>query len=195
MTEREITALLQCWRAGDRAAESALLDAVYPLLRDLARAQVKRQGGVFTLQATELANEAYIRLEEQKAVDWQSRDHFFAIAATMIRRIIVDHQRARGAEKRGGKLPFVRLSDLHENQAPPIDDSVDWIGLDQALAALHRRDAECARIVELKFFSGLTNDRIAEVCGSSIATVGRQWRFARAWLARQLEPGTPATQA
>lgn len=183
----EITALLQRWRGGDRSAESALVTAIYPLLRDLARAQLRRESGAFTLQATDLAHEAYVRLEQQKSVDWQSRDHFFAIAATMIRRVVVDHVRSRDAGKRGGKLPFVRLDELRDDQAPPIDDSVDWIGLDQALNALAVRDAECARVVELKFFSGLTNDRIAEVCGSSVATVGRQWRFARAWLARQLE--------
>jgi len=186
MTEAPITALLQRWRTGDRAAEAALLEVVYPLLRDLARAQVRRNGGVLTLQATELAHEAYDKLEQQKSVDWQNRDHFFAIAATVIRRVVVDYLRMRGRDKRGGSIPFVRLSDLSENQAPPIDDSVDWIGLDQALTALQAEDAECARVVELKFFSGLTTERIAEVCGTSVATVGRQWRFARAWLANRL---------
>ncbi|HET7845399.1 MAG TPA: ECF-type sigma factor [Xanthomonadales bacterium] len=186
MSGAPITALLQRWRTGDRAAENALLEAVYPLLRDLARAQIRRNGGSLTLQATELAHEAYGRLEQQKSVDWQNRDHFFAIAATLIRRIVVDYQRMRGSEKRGGRLPFVRLGDVDENQMPHIDDSVDWIGLDQALAALQEEDADCARVVELKFFSGLTTERIAELCGSSVATVGRQWRFARAWLANRL---------
>lgn len=182
----EITALLARWKAGDRSVEAALLNEVYPMLRDLARAQVRRNSGVLTLQSTELANEAYARLYEQHSVDWQNRDHFFAIAATVIRRVVVDHLRQRSAEKRGGGLPFVSLDDLDENQLPTVDESVDWIAVDQALTELADVDRECARVVEMKFFSGLTTDRIAEVMGSSVATVGRQWRFSRAWLGEHL---------
>jgi RNA polymerase sigma factor (TIGR02999 family) len=181
-----ITDLLARWKAGDRSVENDLLNQVYPMLRDLARAQVRRNSGLLTLQATELANEAYTRLHEQQAVDWQNRDHFFAIAATVIRRVVVDYLRLRGAEKRGGGLPFMSLEELTEEQTPAVDESVDWIAVDQALSELALVDAESARIVEMKFFSGLTTERIAEVLGSSSATVGRQWRFARAWLGQRL---------
>jgi RNA polymerase sigma factor (TIGR02999 family) len=181
-----ITALLQRWRTGDRAAETELLESIYPVLRALAQAQVNRNGGALTLQATELAHEAYAKLHLQKAVDWRSRDHFFAIAATVIRRVVVDYLRRRGRDKRGGGLPFVRLDELGDSQAPTIDESVDWLALDQALTELESVDRDCARVVELKFFSGLTTESIAEVCSSSVATVGRQWRFARAWLGRRL---------
>lgn len=186
MSANEITGLLARWRGGDRTSESALLEQVYPILRDIARAQIRRNGGVLTLQGTELANEAYTRLHEIKAVDWQDRDHFFAVAATIIRRVLIDYLRERGAEKRGGGLPFVALDELAEGDTPAIDESVDWLAVDQALTDLQAVDAECARVVELKFFSGLTTEKIAEVCGSSVATVGRQWRFARAWLGRRL---------
>lgn len=181
-----ITALLERWKTGDDSVENALFDLVYPVLHDIARAQVRRNSGVLTLQSTELANEAYMRLHEQQTVDWQNRDHFFAIAATVIRRVVIDYLRQRGAEKRGGGLPFVSLDELTDGQTPATDESVDWIAVDQALSELAEVDVECARVVELKFFSGLTSERIAAVCGSSVATVGRQWRFSRAWLGERL---------
>jgi RNA polymerase sigma factor (TIGR02999 family) len=162
------------------------------MLRDLARSQVRRNSGVLTLQATELANEAYAKLYQQHAVDWQNREHFFAIAATVIRRVVIDYLRQRGSEKRGGGLPFVTLDALREDQTPLIDDSVDWIAVDQALTDLAAIDADCAKLVELKFFSGLSTEKIAEVQGSSVATVGRQWRFARAWLGQRLAAASPA---
>jgi RNA polymerase sigma factor (TIGR02999 family) len=181
-----ITELLSRWKAGDRAVENELVGAVYPVLREIARAQVNRHSGAFTLQATELANEAYSKLFLDQRSDWKNRDHFYAIAARVIRRIVIDYARMRGTEKRGGGTVFITLDELHENQAPIIDDSIDWLAVDAALTAFADFDADCARIVELKFFSGLTNERIAEVEGSSTATVGRQWRFARAWLGRKL---------
>lgn len=191
--EVPITELLARWKTGDRSVESPLIEAVYPVLREIARGQVRRHAGVLTLQATELANEAYARLYRQHAVDWQNRDHFYAIAATVTRRVVIDYLRSRGSEKRGGALPFVALDDLSEEQTPVIDDSVDWIAVDQALTELAEVDADCAKLVELKFFSGLSTEQIARVQGSSVATVGRQWRFARAWLGQRLgiEPRAP----
>lgn len=180
-----ITQLLARWRAGDRAAESELLNLIYPVLRNIAREQVQRNRGVLSLQATELANEAYSRLLDQRA-EWESREHFFAVAAVVIRRVVIDYLRARGGPKRGGRLPFVPLHELTEGQSPCIDDAVDWLAVDEALNELAVVDGDCARIVELKFFSGLTTNEIADACGSSVATVGRQWRFARAWLGRRL---------
>jgi RNA polymerase sigma factor (TIGR02999 family) len=181
-----ITDLLGRWKEGDRAVESELINAVYPVLREIARSQVRRQPGQFTLQATELANEAYAKLFKQRGADWKNRDHFYAIAAMVIRRVIIDHARLRGREKRGGGALFVTLDQLQEEQSPLIDDNFDWLALDAALTELARFDAVGARIVELKFFSGLTSEKIAEVEGSSRATVNRQWRFARAWLGNYL---------
>ncbi len=185
-----ITDLLQRWRAGDRSVEAALMDLAYPTLVELARAQARRNGGALTLRSTELAHEAYERLAEQQGVNWQSREHFFAIAATVIRRVVVDYLRMRGRDKRGGRIPFVRLDEITEREQPTIDESVDWIAVDQALAEFEAVDPVAARVVELKFFSGLNTEEIALAMGSSVATVGRQWRFARAWLGHRLGADT-----
>jgi len=190
--EAAITALLADWRRGDRFAEDRLMQRIYPMLRDMARAQVRRNARVLTLSATELAHEAYERLAPQKAVDWKNRDHFFAIAATVIRRVVVDYLRERNAEKRGGGLPFVQLEDVALGELPMQPDMVDWLAVDQALTELSESDPDCARIVELRLFSGLSVEQIANVMSSSTATVGRQWRFARTWLAEKLDiPDAP----
>jgi RNA polymerase sigma factor (TIGR02999 family) len=187
MDKQAITEMLGRWGAGDRSVERALVEAVYPALRSIAQNQVLRQSGAFTLQATELANEAYAKLFHQQGAGWNDRTHFYAIAAMVIRRVVVDHARRRSSDKRGGGMPFVALEDLHDDQAPQIDDTVDWIALDAALDALAAFDPDCARVVELKFFSGLSVEKIAEVEGSSTATVVRRWRFARAWLAKHVD--------
>ena len=186
MNETDITGLLQRWRGGSRDAEGELMRLVYPVLRDLARARLRRTAGDFTLRATELANEAYTRLSGAD-VDWKDRTHFFAVAARAIRNIVVDHVRAQAAEKRGGDLPFVTL-ELAEDVAgdDTVDLRVDWLSVHAALDELELHDAGIARVVELKFFSGLTTDEIAEAANISRATVVRDWRFARAWLADRL---------
>jgi RNA polymerase sigma factor (TIGR02999 family) len=190
--ESAITALLADWHRGDRAAEDRLVRSIYPVLRDMARAQVRRNARVLTLSATELAHEAYERLAPQKAVDWKNRDHFFAIAATVIRRVVVDYLRERNAEKRGGGLPFVQIEDVGLGELPMQPDMVDWLAVDQALTELAESDPDCARVVELRLFSGLSVEQIAGVMASSTATVGRQWRFARTWLAERLDiPDAP----
>lgn len=190
-TSPAITDLLDRWRAGDRSVEDELMATVYPVLREIAAAHVRRSSGVMTLQATELANEAYARLARQNQAQWASREHFYAIAARVIRRVVVDYARQRSTEKRGGALPLIPLASLTEDQTPAAEAELDWMSIDQALEALERRDAACARVVELKFFSGLGSEQIAEVLGSSVATVGRQWRFARAFLRRRLDQLTP----
>ena len=187
-----LTELLQRWRAGDRSVEAQLMELAYPALREIAHAHARRNPGALTLQPTELAHEAYERLAEQSEVEWKSRQHFFAIAATITRRVMIDYLRMRSSEKRGGGLPFVSLASLSEAELPVIDESLDWIGLDKAVDELVLEDADLGRLVELKFFSGLNAEEIAEVMGSSVATVGRQWRFARAWLGRRLGVDTQA---
>lgn len=186
MTSTSITQLLSRWRQGDRGAESALIETVYPILRQIAQAQIRRNSGIATLQATELANEAFEKIRDLQTLELRDREHFFAMAATVIRRVLIDYIRERGAEKRGGGLNFVELSEALDEHAATLDDTVDWLAIDQGLVELERRDPEVARVVELKLFSGLSAEQIAMVCNSSVATVGRQWRFARTWLARRL---------
>jgi RNA polymerase sigma factor (TIGR02999 family) len=186
----DLTSLLARWRGGDRSAETELFGAVYPVLRGIARARLRRVSGEFTLSATEIVNETYERLLGSRRIEYHDRTHFFAMAARAIRHFVIDHLRTRGRDKRGGDLPFVRLSDL-ENAEPAgadsIDLRVDWLAVHAAIDALEKVDAACSRLVELKFFSGLTVEEIAEACGVSRATVVRDWRFAKAWLAQQLQ--------
>jgi RNA polymerase sigma factor (TIGR02999 family) len=182
----EITELLAHWRQGDRAAGDALASAIYPVLRDLARAQLRRHGDQLTLRATELAHEAYERLLPQAGVDWRNRAHFYAIAATVMRRVVIDYLRMRSADKRGGDVLFVPLQDLGSDEQPAGGDPVDWLAVDQALNELATLDADSARVVEMRLFTGLSVEEIAGVLDSSTATVGRQWRFARTWLADRL---------
>lgn len=186
-SDTPITALLYEWRRGDRGAEHALMTAVYPVLQDLARARLRRSPQDLTLRATELANEAYMKLAKIHDIPWASRVHFFVIAAKVIRCFIIDYVRTRNSDKRGGKLPFVSLDVVQDNIAAPLDLNVDWMAVNEVLKELEVLDPACAQIVELKFFSGLTSEEIAEACDSSSATVGRQWRFARAWLADRLQ--------
>ncbi len=180
-----ITALLQDWRSGNAAAESELISLLYPVLREQAHAQLRRAANA-TLQTTELANEAYVRLREQLGVDWQNRQHFLAIAATVIRRVLVDYLRARAAEKRGGGLAVMPIHELLDSDHPLGSDGLDWIALDEALTKFAKVEPATARVVELRLFGGLSVEEIAEVTETSIATVGRQWRFARAWIATSL---------
>lgn len=183
-----ITALLIRWRGGDRAAESELARAIYPILRQAAQSQLRKHDRGLTLGATDLAHEAYIKLREQHDVDWQNRDHFFAIAATIVRRVVIDYLRERYADKRAGGKIMVEVSEAAEQEIIGSGDhALDWVALDAALEKLTQLDAECARVVDMKLFTPMTADQIAAACGSSVATVGRHWRFARHWLARELD--------
>ncbi|MGB0132723.1 ECF-type sigma factor [Dokdonella sp.] len=182
-----VTGLLSSWRKGDRDAENALMEHLYPVLRGLVGAQLRRAPSGLTLSATELVNEAYIRLEKQREVDWKNREQFFAITATVVRRVVIDYLRERSAEKRGSGQIALQFDELHSGDIPSVGDQIDWLALDQALTQLQLLDADCARVVELRVFGGLGMERIAEACDSSVATVGRQWRFARTWLAEQLD--------
>lgn len=186
----DITALLARWREGDRAAGDALMQAVYPVMRALAQARLQRSIGDMTLSATEIANEAYTRLVRIESIDYRDRSHFFAVAARAMRNIVVDHLRARGRDKRGGNLPFVALEQIDADAGSAhelIDLRVDWLAVHDALNQFEQVDRDSARIVELKFFSGLTTEEIAAACGISSATVVRNWRFAKAWLTDRLQ--------
>ena len=174
----EVTALLSAWRSGDVESEAALMRAVYPVLRDIARARLRRAPNDFTLQATELVSEAYARLVHTKNTDWKDRVHFFAVAARAIRNVVVDSLRAGGAEKRGGDLPFVPFDAiLNDFVESGIDLRADWITVHSALNELETRDAQAARLVELKFFSGLTTAEIAEAMHISPRQRGPRMAF------------------
>lgn len=188
MTDSSVTALLHAWKSGDARAESALVAAIYPVLRDLARGQLGRFPGVRTLQPTELVHEAYERLHRQQAVNWEDRSHFYAMAATAIRSVLVDHLRQKSSQKRGGDVVKLALDSEIAEQSGRDVGPLDWLELDSALTALAAINPDCVRVVEMRVFSGLGVEEIAGVMGSSTATVGRQWRFARAWLAEQLAP-------
>lgn len=181
----DVTVLLARWREGDQAARDELLMAVYPALREMAARQLGPDASGFTLRPTELAHEAYVRLHAQR-LGWENREHFQAIVATVLRRVVVDYLRRRSNLKRGSGVPFIPLDELDEASTPVVDDSVDWVRVDEALTGLEKENPALAQVVELKFFSGLKTEEIARVMDSSVATVGRQWRFAKAWLGEQL---------
>jgi RNA polymerase sigma-70 factor (ECF subfamily) len=165
-------------------AVSRLMPAVYDELRRLARHYLRRERPGQSLQATALVNEAYLRLKKDKRQPWQNRTHFFAIAATSMRQILVERARARNAAKRGGEQVRITLDDA---VAAGGEKSLDLLALDEALARLAGLDPEQARLVELRFFAGLSIEESAEALGVSPATVKREWTMARAWLKRELQ--------
>ena len=171
--------LLREWTRGDERARDAMVPFVYEELRRLAASYLNREAPGHTLQPTALVHEAYLRLIGQEQVDWNNRAQFLGLAAIMMRRVLVNHARDRHAAKRGGNAQRVPLSDVDIASTP---QDVDIIDLDDALERLGGLDARKARIVELKFFGGLTTAEIAEVLHISPATVERDWAFARAWL-------------
>ncbi|MBS1852643.1 MAG: sigma-70 family RNA polymerase sigma factor [Acidobacteria bacterium] len=179
----EVTRLLLRWTDGDKHALDDLLPLVYDELRRLARSYLSKERPGHTLQSTALVNEAYMRLVDQN-VSWQSRAHFFGIAAQMMRRILVDHARARSAAKRGAGDFKVTL-----DEAMAISDArdVNVIALDSALNNLAKLDPQQSRIVELRFFAGLSIEETSQVLDVSPATVKRDWAMAKAWLAREMQ--------
>lgn len=187
----QITRLLQDWQAGDRAALDRLIPLVYAELRTIASRHVRREWRPGALQTTALVNEAYLKLVGQREGDWQSRAHFFAIAAQVMRRILLDDARRTLRDKRGGASPQVAIEDVAVQAPESPLDRVDLLALDGALTALERIDPEQARLVELRFFGGLTVEETAEVMGTSPATVKRGWTLAKGWLYRALSAGEP----
>ncbi|HEY2345667.1 MAG TPA: ECF-type sigma factor [Xanthomonadaceae bacterium] len=185
MGENDITRLLARWRTGDKAAEGALMDALYPQLRDLARRQLHGASHRLTLRATELVNESYLKLLDQRT-PWENRRHFVAVASSVMRRVLVDLLRERAAEKRGHGIDHIELVPGVEGEPAASEPALDWLVLEQALATLERRDAIAARVVELRYFGGLNNEEVAAELDIGVATVVRHWQFARAWLHKRL---------
>ncbi len=185
MQPEGITQLLIDWSTGDQAALDRLMPLVYDELRRLANNYLRRERQGHTLQPTALVNEAYLRLIDQRSAKWQNRAQFFGISAQLMRRILVDHARQHQAAKRGG-LDQKRLS-ITSAEAMTEQPPVDLLALNEALEELAKMDPQQSRIVELKFFGGLSIEETAEVLGLGHATVERDWKLARAWLRRQLE--------
>jgi len=186
LTPRAVTALLEQSRAGSAEAVNVLTPLLYQELRRIAAGYLRRERPGHTLQATALVNEAYLRLLKDATLSFANRAHFLGIAAQAMREILVERARARGAAKRGGARARVTLED---NLAPSPGASVDVLALDEALERLHALDPQQARIVEARFFGGLTIEETAEALAISPATVKRDWSVARAWLFRELSPG------
>lgn len=182
----QISLLLERAGKGDRGALDELIPLVYDELRRIASRYVRKERSGQDLQVTALVNEAYIRLIGQRDVTWQNRSHFFGVAANMMRRILVDHARTAKADKRGGGVACVSLND--EN-VPVHQRSADIVALDDALGRLANRDPKLARLVELRYFAGLTTKEVADVLGVSVSTVEREWVAARAWLYRAMTAG------
>lgn len=182
-TSQNVTQLLIGWSNGDREALDALLPVVYEELRKQAARYLRHERVGHTLQTTALIHEAYLKLVDQKNVHWQNRAHFFGIAAQLMRRILVDHARAKKRTKRGGS--DIRVSFNEANVRAP-SQNLDIVALDEALARLSEIDEQQSRIVELRFFSGLTVEETAAVLAISPATVKRDWSMAKAWLHREI---------
>ncbi len=185
----QVTELLGRWRGGDREALDALMPLVYAELRRVANHYLRNERSGHTLQSTALVHEAYVRLIDQDFPQWQNRAHFFAVAAQLMRQILVDYARSHGAAKRGGSV--CRLT-LDEAQEVPQPMDVDVVALDEALKTLAEMHPEQSRVVELKFFAGLSIEDTSEVLGMSPSTVKRYWITARAWLYRELDRSAPA---
>ena len=180
---QNVTRLLQDWRQGKGAALEGLMPLVNQELRRLAKRYMFGERAGHTLQTTALVNEAYLRLVNSRRVNWQNRAHFFAISAQLMRRILVDHARARGYQKRGGGVPKVTLD---EALVGPEEKGRNLVALDDALTALAEVDLRKSKVVELRFFGGLSVEETAEVLKVSTETVMRDWRLAKAWLAREM---------
>ena len=180
---REVTALLRRLSTGDHSAAAEVLPLIYDELRQLAGHFMARERPGHTLQATALVHEAYLRLVDQDQADWKNRAHFYGAAANVMRRILVDHARARRAQKRGGETPHVALDESAGVSAEPMDE---LLRLDAALTRLGERSQRQVRVVELRYFAGLNVEETAEALAISPKTVKRDWSLARAWLHREL---------
>ena len=187
-TSHDVTALLVEWSNGDEGALDRLTPLVYDELHRMASRQLRRERADHTLQTTALVHEAYLRLIDQKRAGWKDSAHFSALAAQMMRRILIDHARSHRYAKRGGGAPRVSLDDAPEIG---VSEEPDVLEVDEALQQLAEVEPDLARIVELRYFGGLTSDQIAEVFGVSVPTVTRRWRMARAWLYRYLTGDLP----
>jgi RNA polymerase sigma factor (TIGR02999 family) len=189
---QEITVLLHAWRRGEAGALDELMPLVYGELRRIAHKYMMREHPGHTLQTTAIVNEVYLRLVDSAGIEWKDRSHFFAISANLMRRILVEFARSRGREKRGGGIQKVEIDEAILSLP---QRGTDLVALDDALTALAALDARKAKVIELRFFGGLSLEEAAEVLGVSPDTVRRDWRLARAWLCREMTLGANLNEA
>ncbi len=183
-TSDDVTKLLHDWSEGDTSALEKLIPLVFEDLRQIAGRLFQRETDGHTLQPTALVSEVYLRLMDQRKVHWQNRKQFFGVAAMMMRRILVDHAKGKKAAKRGGGIPNIPLDEMIA--VPESQEEVDVVALDEALTRLAEIDPRQGEIVQLRFFMGLSNEKIADILEISVTTVKREWRTARLWLFREL---------
>jgi RNA polymerase sigma factor (TIGR02999 family) len=183
VSKSDVTGLLRAWRGGSRDALEQLIPTVYQELRRIAQRYVSRERSGLTLQATALVNEAYLRLVNIREVAWQDRAHFFAVCSELMRRVLVDYARARLFKKRGGGSDHIALD---ENSALAPMRAEELLDVDRALTALSEVDPRKARMVEMRFFAGLSAEEVAAVLDVSIQTVHRDWKISKAWLTRHM---------
>ena len=188
--DKDITTLLLEWSGGNRAALDELMPLIYAEFRQLATRALSRERPNHTLQSTALAHELYLKLIDQKRAQWRDREHFFAMASQIIRRILVDYARRLHAQRRGGLDTRITLD---EALAPQQDRDLNLVELDDALEALSQIDSQQARIIELRFFGGLSIEATGRILGVSPSTVNREWNLARAWLYRELSRSADAS--
>ena len=184
VSKNQVTDLLQRWKSGDEEALERLTPLVYKQLHRMAHQHIKRERRGHTLQTSVLVNEAYLRLIDYKRVDWQNRAHFFAVSAVVMRRVLVDYARQRTSDKRGGESQQV---DLSESLAFTSERAAELVALDEAIKGLNQLYPRRSKVVELRYFGGLNNQEAAAVLKVSEATIERDWRFAKAWLYRELK--------
>lgn len=184
LPSHQITQLLVQWSEGNQLASEQLFPLIYEELRQMARRYIRRQSAGHTFQTTELIHEAYLKLAKQDVQNWQNRSHFFGVAAQAMRHILVDYARSKQSQKRGGWQERITLADNTAISKEQRSDEI--VALDEALKRLAELDERKSRVVELKYFGGLTNEEIAEVLKISPETVKRDWRFSRTWLLREL---------
>jgi RNA polymerase sigma-70 factor (ECF subfamily) len=187
---QQVTVLLRAWAGGDTAAGDQLFPLIYRELRRISEVQLRRSARPVTLDPTEVLHEAYLRLADQKVSDWRNRAHFFALAATVVRRILLDHARHRLAARRDRRVE-VALETHHHRHLMSEARADELLQLDEALSTLFSLDSRRARVVELRYFGGLSVEETAEVLGVGTATVKRDWALARAWLRSRIREGPP----
>lgn len=179
----DVTGLLRAWTGGDSSAQEKLAPILWRELRQNARAYMRQERAGHTLQATALVNEAFIRLVDLRRIEWRDRAHFFTMASQIMRRILIDHARSRRYQKRGGGE---KVFSLNDSAMAVADRASELIALDDALAALEKHDARKARVIEMKFFGGLSTEETAKALNVSSQTVLRDWSLAKAWLTREM---------
>lgn len=187
--QHDVTQILQNWSGGDTEAPALLMPFVYDELRRLARVFLAKERGDHTLQPTALVHEAYVRLVDQTRVNWQNRAHFYGIASSMMRRVLIDHARAHATDKRGGATIHLSIDDI---QVSIEERAAALLDLDEVLEKLKKMDERKCKIVEMRFFGGLSDEEIAEVLEVSTRTVLRDWKTARLWLYRELTLENPS---